>query len=484
MIPGSASLPSNEVACPHKDGYCASRHGDVVCISRPQNVIATRMETAEVLKDTVGPSDTLVREHAVSEKCHISRMSAVMDSDNPSAGDSTSVCSGDCAGTTTTSPHLRRDAQSSRSVSDEWKEIPSCTHPARSGFLTATVLAQGTTTVVVRSENTTHGVNSSDNDNSTPKKIWRKVLFEKQPFEDNYVDKDLFLNELRQNENVRNYHYLDVVKDTAVIAQQIAIVVLFVQAFYSLHHGTLEATTLIYLDCALFAVACIFYVYRKQYGNDTRRPISISGSSALPGGIPETPVALTLDCLRTAVILVFAMGLLAPILSTLTLTYSDDTITALSIITMSLNVITADYTYLNGYMDVFAPNLSINSATFGVVLIASRIETSIQSGSLIAFGALCFVLSPILRHHIRNCSTTVHIMVSIALFIAATLSLADIRVLAVIFVGGTLMITLVITWCFVRLHSSVKYQISGPWDEAKPTNSAAAAEWANAGLLS
>jgi phosphatidylinositol glycan class C protein len=59
---------------------------------------------------------------------------------------------------------------------------------------------------------------------------WRKILYVKQPFEDNYVD-HTFLNELVKNANFTAYSLSDVMKDSAVIIQQISVVTLFVLLF-------------------------------------------------------------------------------------------------------------------------------------------------------------------------------------------------------------------------------------------------------------
>ncbi|KAI4828758.1 hypothetical protein KUCAC02_022834 [Chaenocephalus aceratus] len=45
---------------------------------------------------------------------------------------------------------------------------------------------------------------------------WRKVLWERQPFPDNYVDQR-FLEELRRNEGIRQYRYWTVVKEQALL---------------------------------------------------------------------------------------------------------------------------------------------------------------------------------------------------------------------------------------------------------------------------
>lgn len=56
---------------------------------------------------------------------------------------------------------------------------------------------------------------------------WRKVLWEPQPFPDNYVDQR-FLEELRRNEGIRQYRYWAVVKEAGFVGQQLSCVAIFI----------------------------------------------------------------------------------------------------------------------------------------------------------------------------------------------------------------------------------------------------------------
>lgn len=56
---------------------------------------------------------------------------------------------------------------------------------------------------------------------------WRKVLWERQSFPDNYVDQR-FLEELRRNEGIRQYRYWAVVKEAGFVGQQLSCVALFI----------------------------------------------------------------------------------------------------------------------------------------------------------------------------------------------------------------------------------------------------------------
>jgi phosphatidylinositol glycan class C protein len=151
---------------------------------------------------------------------------------------------------------------------------------------------------------------------------------------------------------------------------------------------------------------------------------------------------------------------------------------------MFVHILATDYEYLNVYHGKYEHNLSINAATFGSIVMASRIRSPMFGGALITFGILCFTLSPILRHKIKKFSVIAHVAVTFSLSGIAIGCLLNVPLLAVTFTTAVLFISFIIPWFFVKLQKHAKLQINGPWDEAKPQNSAAAAEWANSGLLS
>ncbi|AYU83524.1 Phosphatidylinositol N-acetylglucosaminyltransferase [Leishmania donovani] len=316
---------------------------------------------------------------------------------------------------------------------------------------------------------------------------WRKVLYERQPFEDNYVDPQQFLEELSHNKDIKNYEYATVVINTLAITQEISIVVLFCHAFMGVFTNSIGKYSLLWIDVLSVLAALVCYVFYQCHQDACKetaeRPASLSTRCSPPPRQPSRWLFHAWNFGRQVVSLVTMLALLSPIFSTLTVTYSDDTIVTLSILTMSLHVLLTDYSYLNAYTQRFDPNLSVNMAIYCVTLMASRISSPLASGALICFGIMCFSLSPIVRHLVKHYSFTAHVAITFGLVGLAIGCLTQIPILAILYTVTVLMISFGIPWLFVRMHSSVKTQINGPWDEAKPTNSAAAAEWANSGFL-
>lgn len=298
------------------------------------------------------------------------------------------------------------------------------------------------------------------------KPVWRKILYEDQPFEDNYVDPQLFLNELRRNSYITKYNFLDLMMDSVAIAQNISVVIQFILMWAHVMLGRIRAPTLLFLDCVLFFLALLLCAVKRTSGKHSWR-------------------ALLRHTTHQVVSLGPMLLLMSPLLSHLTISFSNDTIVALSILMMTVHVLMTDYRYLNGYSLDCNQNFAVNYATFAVILMVSRIPRGFDGVALLSFGTICFSLSPIARHGIRVSSFFCHMVFSGVLGLVIILQLCFLpKVFLLIYVLLITVLCLCIPWFFVRFHESWKVQINGPWDEAKPTNSAAAAEWANTGLLS
>ena len=301
---------------------------------------------------------------------------------------------------------------------------------------------------------------------------WHKALYERQPFDDNYVDPVQFLQEMRKNENLKDYRYGDIVRDTFAVVQQISFVAIFVVVFAAVHSERMSILALALLDaaCVIGAIVVFAAIYnlqpQQQAGGSDRWNVSYVSYA------------------RQAIILSLTLMLLSPVLRTMTQSYSTDTIWALCLLLLFIHIVFTDFSFLNGYSTKYHHGIAVNAATFCTVLLASRISSSLYASVLIGFGVICFSLSPIFRHRLKCVSMEAHMALTFTTCGIAIGSLLNTTpLLAIVFLVAVTSISFVIPWGFVRMQSTFKFQINGPWDEAKPRNSAAAAEWANAGLL-
>merc|ERR1711977_580611 len=63
------------------------------------------------------------------------------------------------------------------------------------------------------------------------KGTWKKLLWVKQSYPDNYTDQDTFLEHLQRNPRLRPYDFWPLVADSTVIVQHIGSVIIFVCCF-------------------------------------------------------------------------------------------------------------------------------------------------------------------------------------------------------------------------------------------------------------
>ncbi|RHZ61255.1 hypothetical protein Glove_349g102 [Diversispora epigaea] len=280
---------------------------------------------------------------------------------------------------------------------------------------------------------------------------WRKLLWIKQDYPDNYVDKT-FLGELQENVNVRTYDYWTVVKESTVISQHISSIMIFIAVFIYLYLEILSGPILITSGTVFTIIGYIFW----------------------DKSISKTDPSYEYKRWRTAkgFALFFAALLgLSPILKTLTRTISDDTIWALTVILFLANMLFHDYGSDNRTNIKFPGSLSTNAAIFASVLLASRFpphtSNSLVSG-LMSFAVEWFALFPIFRRYIKSLSSKFNIALTFLLFILAAILFMNIsKAIVIIYI---LMITFITFVCPFWLIWIQKYkkEIHGPWDEARP----------------
>jgi phosphatidylinositol glycan class C protein len=169
------------------------------------------------------------------------------------------------------------------------------------------------------------------------KKPWRKILWERQPYDDNYVD-HTFLIGLRKNVNVVEYDYWTVVRDSVAVSHQITVVALFLCAFMYTYYGTLSLRVLLPLNVVAFILGYLLRLYTDKYWQ---------GINIIKSDIPR--IVLT-----SAIVLT-----LSPIIHTLTQNISGDTVVALTVLMWLLHLALHDYA---GYRPVPSPSPSSSTS--------------------------------------------------------------------------------------------------------------------------
>lgn len=62
-------------------------------------------------------------------------------------------------------------------------------------------------------------------------RTWKKLLWVKQNYPDNYTDEETFLNSLQRNPTLRPYEFWPLVADSTIIVQHVCSVAIFVACF-------------------------------------------------------------------------------------------------------------------------------------------------------------------------------------------------------------------------------------------------------------
>uniref|UniRef100_A0AAZ3SG91 Phosphatidylinositol N-acetylglucosaminyltransferase subunit C n=1 Tax=Oncorhynchus tshawytscha TaxID=74940 RepID=A0AAZ3SG91_ONCTS len=234
---------------------------------------------------------------------------------------------------------------------------------------------------------------------------WRKVLWERQPFPDNYVDRR-FLEELRRNEGLRQYRYWAVVQEAGLVAQQISCVALFLTLWLYMEQGLLSPSTLLWtgLLCALLGYG-LYQALAPRGDSDNHHRTRWS------------------DLQSASIFLSFTFGF-SPVLRTLTESVCTDTVYAMTALMLLAHLVAFPYAQPSP-----PGSLSLNAALFASVCLASRLPGDLHTS--------VFALWPCLLQRLRDCAPWVFGCVCVLVGVCG--------------VGG---------W-------SDKDNIQGPWDEAE-----------------
>lgn len=321
-------------------------------------------------------------------------------------------------------------------------------------------------------------------ESSTRGKTWRKVLYRRQPFADNHVD-ETFLRELKTNVNVVKRNYWAMVKSTANITQEILIVLIFCIVF-KFTHDVVGAPPTATVERSGIIVAHTDETQAAQLQKSATKPLLdhaikerwfqilmiINVSTVILGYTLELilwPSHFTIhnvgQAVKNCALFIVIVLVFSPVLRTLTKTFSDDTIYALTIWLFLIHLMFYDYKFVEVLW--FYGTLSLNAAIFASVLLASRLTSNSHSFAIVTFAIALFGVFPIFRHAVRLYSQKLHLVFTVLLFFLVWRMLNEIAYfLTVIYVVSIFIINIVAPGFFISLQK-LKREITGPWDIAK-----------------
>ncbi|PSN70553.1 phosphatidylinositol N-acetylglucosaminyltransferas-like protein subunit C [Corynespora cassiicola Philippines] len=324
---------------------------------------------------------------------------------------------------------------------------------------------------------------------------YKKLLWFKQPFPDNYTDEKTFLDHLQRNPRLQPYEFWSLMADSTVIVQHVASVAIFACSFVAI---VLERVTPVSVVswaslCTVLAWALWDYWMGQEEAeaakatadkdadkdadktHDITKPSSgyrspyVDPTSSLS---PRTQQRLATA--KSAVLIYAAVLGLSPILKSLTVSTTSDSIWALSTWLLFMNV--AFFDYGGGPGTRLPASISTNSALMASTVLASRLPSTTHVFSLTLFSIEVFGLFPIFRRQLRakswrgHFALTILLVVSASGFVFITLTGGGRGAFTAGVIIGSIVTFLAMGMCSWWLIGLQKYknEIHGPWDPARP----------------
>ncbi|XP_060630324.2 phosphatidylinositol N-acetylglucosaminyltransferase subunit C [Anolis sagrei] len=277
------------------------------------------------------------------------------------------------------------------------------------------------------------------------RQCWQKVLYKRQPFPDNYVDRS-FLEKLRKNVHARKYQYWAVVFESGLVIQQLCSVCVFVVIWWYMDVGLLAPQWLFGAGLISSLIGYVLF-------------------DAVESGIgkSQSDQSQWADLKNAVVFVAFTYGF-SPVLKTLTESISTDTIYAMSALMLLGHLIFYDY---GANAAIVSSTLSLNMAIFASVCLASRLPCSFHAFVMVTFAIQIFALWPMLQKKLKAQTPHCYMVITLLFAMSALMGLLTISsVGTVLFALLLVSISCLCPYCLIRLQL-FKDNIHGPWDEAE-----------------
>ncbi|RYR69600.1 hypothetical protein Ahy_A03g016160 isoform A [Arachis hypogaea] len=282
---------------------------------------------------------------------------------------------------------------------------------------------------------------------------WRKVAYGgMQPgFDDNHTDES-FLEGMVMNANVVRRDMLKVMLDSVSISEYLCIVALVVLVWTYTLESTIDESRLLCIDVSLLVLGFLILLF-------TQEKISLS--------ILVHHYFLNISF--------FIMGLyvLAPIYQTLTRSISSDSIWALTVSLLVIHLFLHDYSEstVNAPGALKNPALtsciSVNASVVASVFIASRLPSRLHVFAIMLFSLQVFLFGPLVTYCIKKYSFRLHLCFSISLMVVTLRFVYMLHcLLFVLLLSLLVFVNVVCPYWLIRIQE-YKFEINGPWDEAK-----------------
>jgi phosphatidylinositol glycan class C protein len=281
-------------------------------------------------------------------------------------------------------------------------------------------------------------------DSAVHRKPWKRILYEKQLYKDNYVDPVKFLEQLNVEKTPgAQQSFPALFLSASVVAQQFTVVCLFLTIYKYLLVDPKHLIAIGVVDAILIVVGGSVHFLMGD------------------GGLQMT------SSFYAALLFGIFLRIAAPVLRSLTLSISGDTVHALGITFATIHLVFHDYAYINSKSEVFSGTVSVNAAMFTAIILASRLDNIELVVVFLLLAVICFSLYPGIARIIKHKSLKLYILLTVAQWAVASAALyfLDSALFAAYEVG---MVCLWLAGPYMYFHMQVyKKAMHGPWDIAE-----------------
>jgi len=276
-----------------------------------------------------------------------------------------------------------------------------------------------------------------------PERKWKKVLYERQPFEDNYLD-STFLESLISTEQSHDLKYQNLLPKSLEVSLAVSQVCAFMILLEARVSQKIQTPLLLGITTLSSLIGAFLYIVIN--------PKILKLHSILSN-------------LKSACIIVGLIFLLSPVLKTFNSNYASDTIYAMSFGLVLFHLITKDYGFI---FEKSTNDINIDNSTLAIfflsVLLGSRCDNSTQVFVMWMINLMLFVFLKYLLKAIRSYSTKAYSCIVVFVIIGLALPITEIsKIVLIVYVAGNLFITLICPFWLIWLYQ-YKNVIQGPWD--------------------
>ncbi|KAK2032911.1 phosphatidylinositol N-acetylglucosaminyltransferase [Colletotrichum zoysiae] len=129
-----------------------------------------------------------------------------------------------------------------------------------------------------------HGAAAGDRSRSrrTRKRTWKKLMWVKQSYPDNYTDQDTFLESLQRNPRLQPYDFWPLVADSTVIVQHVCSVIIFIVCFVLIQKQRVPPTSVV--SFSSLATFLGWLLWERWEADEERKELSrLAGGATVAG---------------------------------------------------------------------------------------------------------------------------------------------------------------------------------------------------------